>query len=107
MVYIMTIFTYPPHKQAEVQKKFFEVSNKYPYDESVAKRLVQMGVRGTKDGYEVIGINDIPEGKLTEAFNETSAALHEYSSIEGVRYEVRAYLSGEEAFKILGKKLPE
>jgi hypothetical protein len=107
MVLLMTVITYPPNKQLEVQNKFFEIVNKYPYDESVAKRLVRLAVRITKDGYEVISIVDIPEGKYTEAFKQTAANLHEYSGIEGYRGEIRTYLSGEEAFKIIGKKLPE
>jgi hypothetical protein len=103
----MTIVTYPPNKQPEVQNKYFDIFNKYPYDESVAKRLVRMGVRTTNDGYEVISIHDIPDGKYKEAFNNSVAVMHEYSAIEGFRGEIRTYLSGEEAFKIIGKKLPE
>ena len=107
MVIIMQIVTYPPNKQPEIQKKFFEVSSKYPYDESLMKRVLRMGVRVTNEGYEVISIHEIPEGKFTEAFNQMAANLHEYSGIEGYRAELRTYLSGVEAFKILGKKLPE
>jgi len=103
----MTIINYPPNKQIEVQNKFFEINSKYPPDESLMKLVLRMGVRVTKDGYEVISINDIPDGKYTEAFNRTAANLHEYSGIEGYRAEIRTYLSGEEAFKIIGKKLPE
>lgn len=103
----MTIARYPPHKQLEVQNKFFEIVNKYPYDETLMKRIVQLAVRVTQDGYEVVSIYDIPNGKYTEAFNRTASNLHEYSTIEGYNAEIRTYLSGEEAFKIIGKKLPE
>ncbi len=103
----MAVTTYPPNKQLEVQNKFFEIVNKYPYDKSVAKRVLQLAVRVTKDGYEVITIHDIPDGKFTEAFNNIAANLHEYSGIEGYRAEIRTYLTGTEAFKIIGKKLPE
>jgi hypothetical protein len=107
MVLLMTIACYPPHKQLEVQNKFFETVNKYPYDETLMKRVVRIAVRITKDGYEVMNIYDIPEGKYTEAFNRAASNIHEYSTIEGYTSEIRTYLSGEEAFKIIGKKLPE
>ena len=107
MVLLMTIARYPPHKQVEVQNKFFEVVNKYPYDETIMKRIVQLAVRVTPDGYEVVNLYDIPDGKFTEAFNLTASNIHEYSTIEGYTSEIRTYLSGEEAFKIIGKKIPE
>ena len=103
----MSIARYPPNEQLEVQNKFFETVNKYPYDETLMKRIVRLAVRMTPDGYEVINIYDIPEGKYTEAFNRIASSIHEYSTIEGYTSEVRTYLSGEEAFKIIGKKLPE
>jgi len=103
----MTIALYPPNKQIEVQNRFFEVTNKYPYDESLMKRVFRLAVRITKDGYEVVSLYDIPDGKFTEAFNRIASNIHEYSNIEGYRGEIRTYLSGEEAFKIIGKKLPE
>ncbi len=107
MVLLMTIARYPPHKQVEVQNRFFEVVNKYPYDETIMKRIVQLAVRVTPDGYEVVNLYDIPEGKYTEAFNRTASNIHEYSTIEGYTSEIRTYLSGEEAFKIIGKKIPD
>jgi len=107
MVLLMTIARYPPHKQTEVQNRYFETVNNYPYDESIMKRMVRLAVRVTQDGYEVINLYDIPEGKFTEAFNQAAANIHQYSTIEGYTAEIRTYLSGEEAFKIIGKKLPE
>ena len=107
MVLLMTISRYPAHKQVEVQNRFFEVVNKYPEDETIMKRIVQLGVRVTFEGYEVMNLYDIPEGKYTEAFNRTASNLHEYSNIEGYTAEIRTYLSGAEAFKIIGKKLPD
>lgn len=107
MVLLMSIARYPAHKQMEVQNRFFEVVNKYPEDETIMKRIVQLAVRVTHEGYEVMSLYDIPEGKYTEAFNRSAANLHEYSTIEGYTAELKTYLSGEEAFKIIGKKLPE
>ena len=107
MVLLMTVSRYPPNKQVEVQNKFFEIDSKYPYDETIMKRIVRLAVRVTHDGYEVVNLYDIPDGKYTEAFNRTARNLHEYSTIEGYTAEIRTYLSGVEAFKIIGKPLPE
>ncbi|MFX0069702.1 MAG: hypothetical protein ACFFAO_01300 [Candidatus Hermodarchaeota archaeon] len=107
MVLIVISGTYPQHKQSEVEESYLRALKKYPYDKSVMKRVLRLGVRATKDGYETISVYDIPDGKFSAAFKHYAAFMHEYANIEGYRYEIKTYLDMGEAFKILGKPVPE
>ena len=71
------------------------------------KRVLRLGVRATKDGYKTISIYDVPDGKFAEAMNHQAAFMHEYHNIVGHRWEIETYLSMGEAFKIIGKAIPE
>jgi hypothetical protein len=107
MVLMVITGWYPQHKQAEVEKAYLAALKKYPYNKAIMKRVLRLGVRATKDGYKVISVYDIPDGKYTEAINHYAAFMHEYAPIEGYRYEIETYLSMGEAFKIIGRPIPE
>ena len=98
---------YPQNKQSEVEQAYFSARKKYPYDKSIMKRVIRLGVRATKDGYKTITVYDIPDGKYTAAIKFEAASMHEYANIEGFRYEIETYLDMGEAFEIIGKAVPE
>lgn len=104
---MVTTGWYPQNKQSEVEQAYFRALKKYPRDKSVMKRVLRLAVRATKDGYKTLAIYDIPDGKFSAAFNHIAAFMHEYANIEGYRYEIETYLDMGEAFKIIGKPVPE
>ena len=107
MVLMVITGWYPQDKQSEIEDAYFAALKKFPYNRAIMKRVLRLGVRATKDGYKTISIYDIPDGKFTEAMNHQVAFMHEYHNIEGQRWEIETYLSMGEAFKIIGKAVPE
>ena len=104
---MMTTTWYPQHQQSKIEDVYFAALKKFPYDRSIMKRILRLAIKPTKDGYKTISIYDVPDGKLTEAMNRQAAFMHEYHNIIGHRFEIETYFSMAEAFKIIGKAVPE
>ena len=105
MIYVQTSW-YPPDKQDEVVKTYFEAMEKYPPDESLGKLILPLGVRSTKDGIKVISIHEVTKGKYEEFANRIGQFMMMFSDIEGYRWESETFLSGEEAMSVIGKEMP-
>jgi hypothetical protein len=64
MPYVMTHCWYPNHIADEVVRKYLEVMQKYPPDESIAKPIIPAAVAATQEGLEVLSVEEadrVPE----------------------------------------------
>jgi hypothetical protein len=102
MPYIITRIWYPPGKADEVGKKYLEVLKKYPPDESLEKVIVPAAVSATKDGLEALIIAEVERAKLGDASKRTGDMMFEFRNIEGFNYEIKTWLTAEEALERLG-----
>ena len=102
MPYIITRIWYPPSKADEAAKKYLEVMEKYPPDESLGKLVVPVAISSTKDGLEGLSITEVEGGKLGDVFNRTVTMMVEFRNIEGFNYEIKAWSTAEEALERIG-----
>ncbi|MFX1339331.1 MAG: hypothetical protein ACFFDK_12035 [Promethearchaeota archaeon] len=106
MVYILITSLYPLGKAEEVAKAYLEV-RKTPLDRNLAKRVVPLAVRMTKEGIKVIAVYEVKPGKAEEALADLSKRVLPFGEVEGYKLEVETLLSGSEALSLLGLKMPE
>ena len=98
-----------PHAKASLAGKLFlEAQKKFPYDRSLAKRLLSNAVIATKEGYKVYVADEIKEGKLQEYTALANKQLLFFAeNMEGYKYEIEVLSSLVEAMAILGLEVPE
>ncbi len=108
MVLMFNQVMFPPNQSSKVAQKFIEWVQKNPPDPTIEKNIC-IGVRNTEDGnILVIGIGDVPKGKVEEALKTgTEQNLFMASGIEGLKYKLDVMLNYTEAYKILGMTAPE
>ena len=104
---IVTTTWFPTGKSSEVGKKYLEVLKQFPPDKTIAKVIVRVGVRTTKDGMKSFSIFEIKEGKLKEFMDIAYKQILMFSEIEGYRSEMEFYMSGAEALPLIGLEMPE
>ncbi len=107
MVMIVTTTWFPVGKSSEVGKIYLEVLKQFPPDKTIAKAIVRVGVRTTKDGMKSFSIFEIKEGKLKEFMDNYYKQILMFSEIEGYRSEMELYMSGAEALPLIGLDMPE
>ena len=106
-MYIVTITKFPVNKGKEVGERYLEAAKKFPPDRSLQKEILRMAAKITGDQVVSIGISEVKEGKFQEAFQRSHEAMMFYADIEGISFDVQPYLSGIEAFPLVGLKMPE
>jgi hypothetical protein len=102
MPYVITRCWYPNHLVDEVAKKYIEIMEKYPPDESISKTIVPAAVSSTKNGIETISIDEVKSQKLADALEHDALFMAEYRNIKGFRYETKVWSTVEEAMKQIG-----
>ena len=107
MPYIITTSWYSTDKAPEVAKRYFDMLEKYPGDESLGKTIVPAAVTTTKQGVKVINVSEIKEGKLEEALTYSGNQMAMFHDIVGFEYATRVYSLVTEALAWLGMSLPE
>jgi len=98
---------YPVSKNKEVLAAWLSALEKYPRDESLATPLVDAAVTSDKCGLRVFSANQTKPGKYEEALAYTSKFMTEFFDIEDFSYEIRTWLTNEEAMESIGEKAPE
>ncbi|MFW9943064.1 MAG: hypothetical protein ACFFFT_18650 [Candidatus Thorarchaeota archaeon] len=106
-MYIVSITKFPVSKGKEVGERFIEATKKFPPDRTIEKEILRMAAKITGDHVVSIGISEVKEGKFQEAFQRGHEVMMFYSDIEGISFDVQPYLSGVEAFPLVGLKMPE
>ena len=107
MVYLILDIWYPPGKESEAGNKYLEVMKKYPPDETLAEVVIPFAVNSTPEGTHSITVSEVKKGKLEESIKVTTRNMLEFSSIEGLRYQIRTYLTAPEAMSFINLKMPE
>ena len=102
MPYIITRCWYPNHIADQVAKKYLEVMEKNPPDESIAKTVIPAAVVASKDGIETLTIDEVERQKVGDALNRDVRIMAEFRNIEGFRYEVKSWATVEEALETIG-----
>jgi hypothetical protein len=106
MPYIIAITTYPSHKQNDVVKKYLELIPKYPGDESLGE-VVAQPVALTKNGFKIVSIWEVKEGKFDEAFTRVNTYFYEFKDIEGHEVAIKVWNTFPEAIAMAGIPVPE
>ncbi len=107
MPYIFTTSWYPTDKSNEVAKRYFEMLEKFPPDESLGELIVPAAVTTTKQGVKVMVVSEVKEGKLEEALTYTGNQMAMFQDIVGFEYATRVYSLVTEALAMIGMSLPE
>jgi len=102
MPYIVVHSRYPTHKTPEVAKRYQEMLEKFPPDETLSKAVVPSSVKATEQGIAVMGISLVKEGKLEEALSRTTQMMVLYHDIEGYEYSVEVQNTVGEALAFIG-----
>jgi len=106
-MYIVSTTRFPISKGEEVGKRFIEASKKFPYDRSLEKQILRMAAKIVGDEVVSITISEVKEGKFEEVFKRSHEVMVFYKDIEGIKFDVQPYLSGTEAFPLVGLEMPE
>jgi hypothetical protein len=104
MPYIFTRTNYPANKADEVVKKYLEVMEKYPPDESLGEQIVPVASNTSFNGLESLSITKVEIPKLGEALERAKAAMAEYRNIEGFFTDISVWSTVEEALGRMGIK---
>jgi hypothetical protein len=96
--YIINTSCFPGHKQPEVQKKYFEMMQKYPDDPELAEHVVPVAVTDGKDRIITMDIFKVKQGKFEEVLTRIHSAMAMFLSIEGFAYLIRTWFTIEEAW---------
>jgi len=97
MPYLITTATYPSDRAPDVAKMYLEAIVKFPPDDNLATQVVPAAVKATSQGIKVLGVAEIKEGKLEEAYKRIVNLEAMFINIEGYEYTIDTYLKVEEA----------
>ena len=92
---------FPPHKIDELLKKLMEVTPKYPPEPSIDEQVLG-AVKATEQGYIWMNIFEVKEGQLDAAYARWRNAMAELRNIEGFKYAIDVWATGEEALASIG-----
>ena len=91
MPYIITRCWYPPKKLDEVVKKYLEVLEKYPLDESLGKQIVPVTTTTSNCGYESLSVMEVEKQKVGDALDRQQTSFMEFRNIEENRYQLSVF----------------
>jgi len=101
MPYLITFVWYPPSQANKVAQKYLDALKKFPVP-PIIKRLVPAASSSTKEGTEIVNVDQVKKEDFWEASNYLSKFMLEFRNIEGVRYQVRHFGEVAEALKMIG-----
>ncbi|MHA2287476.1 MAG: hypothetical protein ACXABG_01690 [Promethearchaeota archaeon] len=106
MPYLVIRSVYPPHKIDELVKKLMEVTPKYPPDPSIGEQVLG-AVKATEQGHISMTVFEVKEGQLDAAYARWTKGMAEYRNVEGFKYSIDVWSTGEEALATIGVTVPE
>ena len=107
MPYLIIKSMYPSDKAGEVAEQYLAALKKYPIDDNLMTELVPAAVKSTHQGVKIIGISEVKEGKLEEAYTNRVKFMVLFQSIQGFEYSIDVNLTVVEALGVLGISPPE
>lgn len=108
MVYLVLELWYSPGNESKVGKRYLEIMKKYPPDSSVGTIVIPFAVNSTPEGTHSFTVTEVKEGKLEQALKDASRNMIEFGGdIEGLRYQIRTYLTAPEGMSLLDLGMPD
>jgi hypothetical protein len=107
MPYLVVTSLYPPEKAPECGERYLEALKKYPPDENLGTQVVPAAVKSTLKGTKSIGILEVKEGKLEEAFTLMVRFMSVFRGIEGFKTSIDVYYNAAEAMANIGMSIPD
>ena len=107
MPYLVRTTKFPFEKAPEVGEKYLEALKKYPPDENLGIEVVPAAVKTTLDGNISLGITEVKEGKLEEAYIRMGKFMSVFRGVEGLSTSIDVYYSAIEAMANVGLTIPE
>ena len=107
MPYLVVTTMFPFDKAPEVGEKYLEALKKYPPDENLGIEVVPAAVKSTLEGNISLGITEVKEGKLEEAFIRMGKFMSVFRGIEGFSTSIEVYYNATEAMANIGMTIPE
>lgn len=108
MVYLVLELWYAPGMESKAGKKYLEIMRKYPPDPSVGTIVIPFAVNSTPEGTHTFTVTEVKEGKLEQAIKDASRNMLEFGAgIEGLKYQIRTYLTAPEGMSIINLGMPD
>jgi len=85
-----------------VAKKYLEVIQKYPPDESIAKPVIPAAVTSAREGIEVLSVDEVKRQRIGDALERSVVFMTEFRNIPGFNYEIKTWSRVEEALARIG-----
>jgi hypothetical protein len=102
MPYVITRCWYPHHIADDVAKKYLEVIQKYPPDESIAKPVIPAAITSTREGIEVLSVDEVERQRIGDALERSVVFMTEFRNIPGLNYEIKSWSTVEEGLARIG-----
>lgn len=106
MVYVITEMMFPHDKSSEAASKWMESLKEYPPDPSIGK-TINVLIRATDEGIQVLAIGQPAKGKLEDFIKRTYESNQIFTAINGLKYVMKTYLDYTEAYKVLKMEPPK
>jgi hypothetical protein len=107
MVYIVIEAWYPAKIAPLAGRKYIEVMQKFPWDESLGKMVLPPIQRATKDGIHAISAYECKDDKVKHVIMALGKAMLMYAELEGYHYSMDTYIDLTEAYSLIGMKGPQ
>ena len=101
MPYLITFVWYPPDKANQIAQRYLENLQKYPVP-SYIKRVVPAASSSSKEGIEVINIDEVKQEDVGKALEYVAKFMIASRDIEGYRYYTRIFYTISEGLKFIG-----
>jgi len=108
MVYLVVELWYAAGMESKAGKKYLEIMQKYPPDPSVGNNVIPFAVNSTPEGTHSFTITEVKDGKLEQAIKDATRNMLEFGDgIEGLKYQIRTYLTAPEGLSMINLGMPD
>lgn len=107
MVLILGTTRFPVSKAKEVSKRYIEIAKEFPPDKTLEKLILRLAARIIGDEIESITLSEVKEGKYEEVLKRGMMLQLRFADIEGIKFKNEVFLSGVDAFPMVGFEMPE
>jgi hypothetical protein len=101
MPYLISFAWYPLSQTNTVAQKYLEMFQKLPVI-SCIKRIVPAANAATKEGIEVMVVDEVKQEDVGEALDYLSRFLIEFRDIEGFNFHIRTFSTLTEGMAYIG-----
>ena len=106
MPYIVSFVKYPSHIASKVAKKYLELMQKFPPDDSLGENIIPSAVKITDEGIRILSVSRVKEGKFEEAWRLAGERRAFFLDVEGYEASLEVWGTVGEALRTIGMNLP-